>query len=296
MQVFKGIWPALVTPANEDHSVNVNAVRDLVDYLIDKGVDGFYVGGTTGEGIFMPVAQRKILVETALSHINNRVPVIVHVGAISVDDAIDMAQQAQELGAAGISSIIPPMYGTLDLITRYYKEVAASAKDIPFLAYLLNPDIDSVAMVNSILDIPNLGGTKYTGPNMFEFRRILDLGHEQWTMFSGMDEQCVYGAMMGATGAIGSTLNIMPGVYKQIHANVHAGEHGKAQDLQVRANKVTEVMIKAGFDGAIKEILSGLLGVPFGQPRLPRLPLNNEQRETLHRQLAETDFDTLKAL
>ncbi|MEQ8675434.1 MAG: dihydrodipicolinate synthase family protein [Aggregatilineales bacterium] len=296
MQIFKGIWPALVTPANEDHSVNVTVVRNLVDYLIDKDVDGFYIGGTTGEGIFMPVSQRKILTETVLSHVNNRVPVIVHVGAISIDDATDMAKQAQDLGAAGISSIIPPMYDTLNLITRYYKELAASAKDIPFLAYILNPNLDSVALVNSLLDIPNLGGTKYTGPNMFEFRRILDMGNGEWTMFSGMDEQCVYAAMMGATGAIGSTLNCMPGVYRNIRDYIEAGEHDKAQDLQVRANKVIEVMIQQGFDGSLKEVLSQLLGVPFGEPRLPRLPLSTNQRDALHRNLAETDFDTMVAM
>lgn len=296
MQIFKGIWPALVTPSNDDHSVNVTIVRDLIDYLIDKGVDGFYVGGTTGEGIFMPVAQRKILVETALSQVNNRVPIIVHVGAISIDDATDMARQARDLGAAGISSIIPPMYTTQNLIARYYKALAASVEDIPFLAYILNPDLDSVALVNSIIDIPNLGGTKYTGPNMFEFRRILDLGKNEWTMFSGMDEQCVYAAMMGATGAIGSTLNCMPGVYRQIRAHVKAGEHAQAQELQVHANKIIEIMIQHGFEGSLKEVLSKLLGVSFGEPRLPRLPLPGNQRDYLHRQLAENDFDSLVAM
>jgi N-acetylneuraminate lyase len=276
--------------------VNVDVLRDLVDYLLGKGVDGFYVGGTTGEGIFMPVAQRKLLVETVMPHINGRVPVILHAGAISVNDAIDLAQHGRAHGVVGVSSIIPPMYTSLDTIVPYYTQLAASVPDLPFIAYILNPDLDSVAFMKSLMGIPNLGGSKYTGPNMYEFRQILDLGAGRWTMFSGMDEECVYAAMMGSTGAIGSTLNIMPGVYQQIHQHVAAGQYAEAQDIQVKANKIIEAMINVGFQGALKEIISRLLGKPAGDPRLPRLSLSDSQRETLGRQLAELDFEALAAL
>jgi N-acetylneuraminate lyase len=295
MDVFRGIWPALVTPSSADHTVNVDVLRDLVDYLLAKGVDGFYIGGTTGEGIFMPVAQRKLLAETVLAHINGRVPVILHAGAVAADDAIDLARHGQEHGAVGISSIIPPLYTSLAAIVPYYTELAAAA-DLPFIAYILNPQFDSVALMQRLMAIPNLAGSKYTGPNMYEFRRIIDLGGGQWTMFSGMDEQCVYAAMMGATGAIGSTLNLMPGAFRQIRAHVEAGRCAEAQALQVRVNRVIEVMIGVGFQGALKELLSHLLDKPFGSPRLPQLPLNTSQRDTLYRQLAETDFEALAAL
>lgn len=296
MEIFRGIWPALVTPSNEDNTINVESLCNLVDYLIERQVDGFYVGGTTGEGIFMPVSQRKLLAETVLSHINGRVPVILHAGAISIDDAIDLAQHGQQHGVAGISSIIPPMYASVDVVSRYYKQLAASVEELPFIAYILNPILDSVALMNNLKTIPNLAGTKYTGPNMFEFRQILNLGNGEWTMFSGMDEQCLYATMMGATGAVGSTLNIMPGVYRKIVSLVEAGEYAEAQDLQIRANHVTETMIRIGFSGALKEILSYLLDKPMGNPRLPSLPLNKKQREELQKQLAETDFDELIAM
>ncbi|MEL7233486.1 MAG: dihydrodipicolinate synthase family protein [Chloroflexota bacterium] len=296
MQVFKGIYPALVTPSNPDNTVNVDVLRYLVDYLLDKGVDGFYVGGTTGEGIFMPVEQRKILATTVLSQVDGRVPVILHVGAVSIDDAIDLAHHAQEHGVAGLSSVIPPMYRGIDAVAAYYRHLASATPDIPFLAYILNPELDARLLMTRIQHIPNLGGTKYTGSNMFEFRQIFELGGGEWTMFSGMDEQCVYAAMMGATGAVGSTLNIMPGVYKQIHAHVSTGQHDAAQNLQLRANRVTELMIDTGFQGALKEILSKLLEHSVGEPHLPGLPLNNQQRESLHGALAETDFHELAAM
>jgi N-acetylneuraminate lyase len=296
MQMFDGVWPALITPSNEDGTVNLEALHKLVAYLLDKGVDGFYVGGSTGEGIFMPVAQRKLLAETVLAQIDGRVPTIVHAGAIAVDDAIDLARHANECGAVGISSVLPPLYDSMDSIAAYYRALAAATPDLPFIAYLLKPEIDTVALIQSLLDIPNLAGTKYTGSNMFEFRRLIDLGRGQWTMFSGMDEQCLYAAMMGATGNIGSTLNFMPGVYTNIHKAIAAGNLNEAQEFQVRANRVTEVMAGVGFRGAIKVVLSRLLDCDFGSPRLPGLPLTAEEQSRLWAELEATDYDELVAM
>ena len=154
---------------------------------------------------------------------------------------------------------------------------------------------DTAAFLRELATIPNFAGGKYTGPNMYELRRMIDLGAGRWTVWSGMDEQCVYAAMMGATGAIGSTLNFMPGAYRKIREYVRQGDYAAAQDLQIRANQVTAVLIANNFQPSLKEVLT-LLGLPCGVPTLPHLPLTDEQRANLHRGLAETDFDALVKL
>ena len=296
MQVFRGIWPALMTPTGQNNSVSLPALHVLIDYLIEKGVHGFYMGGTTGEGIFLSYHERQRLIEAALRHVNGRVPCIVHVGAVSVDDAIDHARHARDHGALGISSIIPPLYESIESIRRYYMAIAASVPELPLLTYLLNPRLDSVALMRSILDIPNLGGAKYTGPNMYEMRHIIDLGGDRWTMFSGMDEQALYGLMMGVTGNIGSTLNFMPGVYLEMFRAVQEKRFADAQELQLRANRVTAAMIEVGFTGALKAILSDILGHDMGDSRLPNLPITPEGRSVLREKLAKTDYEALIAL
>lgn len=295
MHKFEGTWPALVTPFTDDGEVNVEVLCQLVDHLIDKGVDGFYVGGTTGEGIFMPVQQRRIVTETVLRQVAGRVPVIVHAGCVAVDDAISLAAHAREHGAVAISSILPPLYNTTSSIVAYFKMIAESVPELPFLPYLLNPNIDAPALMRQLIALPNLHGTKYTGPNMYEFRQILDLGGGAWTMFSGMDEQTVYAAMMGATGNIGSTVNFMPGAYRKIREYVLAGEFKEAQALQMRANAVTNVLTSVGFSGALKEIMR-ILGFECGVPRLPGFALTKARCAALHVKLAETDFEALSAL
>lgn len=295
MRTFSGIWPALVTPLTDAGTVNVPVLRDIVGYLLGKGVDGFYIGGTTGEGIYLPVTERQRIVESVLQTVAGRVPVIVHVGTPVSNDAVALAQHAQAHGAAGVSSVLPPLYNDARSIQRYYATVAAAVPDLPFLSYLLNPNLDAVALMRSLMPIPNLAGTKYTGPNMYEMSRIIDMGKPEWTVFSGMDEEAVYADMLGVAGNIGSTLNFMPGAYQEIGRLVRAGEFSAAHDLQRRANAVTTVMSEVGFGGALKAVMTRL-GFPAGEPMLPNLPLSREQKAELDRKLAETDFEALVAL
>ncbi len=295
MRIFEGIWPALVTPLGEDRHVNVPVLRQLVDYLIAKSVDGFFVGGTTGEGIYLGVPDRKRLLETVIDQVAGRLPVIAHVGATASGDAIELVAHARDCGAAAVSSILPPMYTDWRVLRRYFGLLGETAPDLPLFVYLFNPLFDSAAFLHELATIPNFSGGKYTGPNMYEMRRMIDMGAGRWTVWSGMDEQCVYAAMMGATGAIGSTLNFMPGVYRQIRACVQQGDHAAAQALQLRANQVTAVLIAHNFQPALKEVLT-MLGLPVGQPTLPHLPLSEGQRASLHRSLAETAFDELVRL
>ncbi|MDA1330726.1 MAG: dihydrodipicolinate synthase family protein [Chloroflexi bacterium] len=289
MQKFQGAWPAMITPYTADNQVDFGAIDVLVDYLLDKRVGGFYLCGSTGQGIFQSVAERKLVTQTALRRINGRVPAIVHVGSQALGDAIELAVHAQKVGASGVSSIIPAGYGDMAAIMRYYAAVAGAVPTLPFLPYLFSSTLDSFALVQSLGDIPNLAGTKYTGPNMYEFKRVVESRQGSWSVFSGMDEQCIFAAMFGSCGNIGSTLNIMPGIYRQIHERYRKGDLLAARDLQAKANKVTETLDAFGFMGALYSAL-GMLGVECGGPRLPERPLASGSKESLAAALKAVDF------
>lgn len=292
MRTFSGVWPALVTPFTTDDTVNVSVLRDLVEYLLGKGAGGFYVCGTTGQGLFMSVGERKLVVQTVLDQVQGRVPVIVHVGCVALCDAIDLAGHAHESGAAGISSILPPLYHDIRSLYAYFEATAAAAPDLPLLPYLYGGSTDAVQLMRELMQIPNVAGTKYTGPDMYEFKHIVELRSSDWTVFSGMDEQCLFAAMSGASGNIGSTLNIMLGVYRNIRRCYETGDLDQALALQVQANRVTAVLYSVGFTGALRETV-GMLGFDCGRPRLPGLPLSEEKRKTLYAQLEAVDFSAL---
>jgi N-acetylneuraminate lyase len=295
VRTFDGSWPALITPYTPDDHINLTVLRDLVDYQLGKGVSGFYICGSTGEGAFQTVDERILVAETVMARAAGRVPVIVHVGAAVINDAVQLAQHAQANGAAGISSILPPVVYNLQGVVPFFERIAGAAPELPFLPYLYGFSRDAVALMRDLAHIPNLAGTKYTGPNMYEMAQIVRFRSEGWTVFSGMDEQAALGLMYGAAGNIGSTLNIMPGVYREIYRSVRGGDTARALDLQRHGNRVIELLIGLGFVGAFRATLC-LLGFDCGRPRLPNLPLAEARLQALHAGLEELGFRELAAL
>ncbi len=289
---FNGAWPALVTPFTAEDQVNIVVLRELVEYLIDKGIGGFYVCGGTGEGLFMSPGERKVVTETVVDQVDGRVPVIAHIGSMIVGDAVQLAAHAQQVGAAGISSVIPPAFQQSESLYAYFARVGAAAPEVPLLTYIFGGPTDAVALMRELMAIPTVAGAKYTGPNMYEFREIVGLRKDNWNIFSGMDEQCIYAAMQGACGNIGSTLNYIPGIYREIHTSYKQGDIAKGHELQVRANQVTGVLFSFGFFGALKEVMR-MLGFDCGKPRLPQLPFVEEKRDALRSELEAIDFFTV---
>lgn len=298
MNKFHGAWPALLSPHNDDGTIDVSALRKLVDYLLVQEVDGFYLCGSTGEGVYMPVSERKRVTDTVMEQVDGRVPVITHIGAVATADALDLARHARSAGVDAISSIIPPFYRTGPAAFAYFAAIGDAVPDVPLLPYIIGLPMDATALMRDLLRIPSVAGTKYTGPNMYELRELIAMGDESrvhgWTVFSGMDEQCVFGAMFGAHGNIGSTLNFIPGPYKHIHACVQSGDLAAAQEWQLRANEITRIAISFGFFGAMFEIMR-MLECDCGEPLLPNFPLSSEQRAELRNQLQAADFAELSS-
>ena len=127
MTTFNGFWPALLTPYTPDDQINFTVLRELVDYHLAKDVTGFYICGSTGEGAFQSTDERIKIAETVMERVNGRKPVIIHVGAAAINEATRLAQHAASLGAAGISSIVPPVVYNPAGIAPFLEKVAATA-------------------------------------------------------------------------------------------------------------------------------------------------------------------------
>lgn len=289
MTVFSGIWPALVTPFTAENTIHTDTVTRLVAYLLEQGVDGFYVCGSTGGGVFLSVAERKQVLDAVLGTTAGQVPVLVHVGALALPDAIELARHAQGHGAAGFSSIIPPLYPSLDSILAYYKALAHAVPDFPLFPYIARPEIDALALIRELMPLPNVVGTKYTGPDMYEFHQITTLREDNWYVFAGMDEQSIFAAMAGSCGHIGSTLNFMPDVYITIRERLATGDHAGAMDLQHRANAIIQVLHGVDFRGGLNVLLD-LMGFDCGHPRLPGMPLGDEEKRQFYADLEAVGF------
>jgi dihydrodipicolinate synthase/N-acetylneuraminate lyase len=130
---------------------------------------------------------------------------------------------------------------------------------------------------------------------MYQLRQIIQLRNHDWYVMSGMDEQSMFAAMWGANGHIGSTINVMPGLYREIQRAVHAGDIDRAQTLQLQANQVTETLHAFDLVGALRAAL-GFLGFDCGAPRLPGLPLPPEQSDAFRERLEAVNFFEIAAM
>lgn len=148
-----GIIPALLTPFDGAGRVNTGALEKLIDWNIGKGVNGFYVGGSTAEAFLLSEEERNTVYETAAKAAAGRVPLIAHVGCISTDQAIRFAKTAERLGYSAISAIAPFYYKfSFEQIKRYYFDIAG-AVNLPMIIY----------------NFPNFSGVNLTVEQVSEF-------------------------------------------------------------------------------------------------------------------------------
>ena len=105
----KGVIVPLLTPFDEQGKVHTTATRQLIEFLIERGIHGLFPGGTTGEGPLLTIQERRQLAETVVEAVDGRVPVIVHTGAITTAETLQLTQHAQAIGAQA-AAMIPPYY------------------------------------------------------------------------------------------------------------------------------------------------------------------------------------------
>ncbi len=293
MLKLKGILPALLTPFDERDNVNTSTIRDLVEFHLAGGVAGFYVTGSTGEGLLLSEAERQLVVETVIDQVKNRAPVMVHVGAIATESACALAAHAEKAGADAISSI-PPIYYSVGAkgIKQYYARIAG-ATDLPIYVYNIpgatGVNIDVEMMQNLMTAIPTMRGLKYTSYNFFEMRKIIELDGGRLNVLSGPDEMMIAALAMGADGSIGSTQNILPHLFLQAYEAFNAGDIVTAQQLQSKINWTVNVFLQFPALSAIKEMMR-LIGFDCGTARQPNLALTDEQKGQLREMLEEIGF------
>ncbi len=278
---MNGIFTALLTPFNKDYSINEESLKKLVEFNISQGVNGFYVGGSTGEGMLMSNEERKRVFRIVKEAAGDRVDLIAHVGTTCTDGAVDMAKQAKALGYNAISAVAPFYYShSLEAVKNYYYDIANEA-DMPMLIY----NFPGSNGVNFTADLAaeifkansHFIGIKHTSLDLFMVRQFKQK-IEGITVFNGFDEVCLAGLSMGADGAIGSTYNFMGKRFVELYKAFCAGDLETAQRLQNEGSDIITAMIKHGVFQCEKEILTQM-GIDMGPCRRPFMPITEAGKE-----------------
>lgn len=282
-KTLHGIYPALITPYTSDNQVNDAALREIMELNIQKGVAGFYVGGSTGEAFALTMEERKHILEVAVDQNKGRVNIISHVGCISTDQAVELALHAKGLGVDAISAV-PPFYYKFSFedILQHYNTIANAAQ-LPLVVYNI-PSMSGVELtpqhVAQLLKNPYIVGVKHTSMNLYQLERMSTATPEM-LIFNGHDEVCLAGLSLGANGAIGSTYNVMAEKFIAIYDLFKQGEFAKALEIQKQANHVIEALIKTDVFAGIKYMLKKKYGIDCGPIRAPFRALSQDDMDLL---------------
>ena len=281
---FKGIFPALLTPFDGQDRVDTEVLGRLVDYNLQKGVDGFYVAGSTAEVFLLDAKERLAVMEAVSSRAGGKCTLIAHIGCISTKQAIEYAREAKEMGYDAISSVAPFYYKfSFEEIRRYYFDIV-DAVDLPMLIYNF-PAFSGVNLttdnIREFLADDRFLGVKHTSSDFYALEQF-KAGFSDKGVYNGYDEMFLAGLSMGADGGIGSTFNFMAEKYIEIRRLFQENDMSAAQALQREVNTILRALVEVGVMQGEKAIMEGL-GFPLGQARSPFAPLSGAQKEKLLR-------------
>lgn len=285
MNKFKGIYTALLTPFDKCGKINEKALEKLVRFNIEKGVDGFYVGGSTAEAFLMSADERKYIYEIVKGSAKDKT-LIAHVGSLNEMEAINLAKHAEKLGYDAISSVSPFYYKfSFDEIKEYYMRIA-SATSLGMIVYNF-PAFSGVNLgineFSQFLDKDEFIGVKHTSNDYFLMEQIKS-AYPHKVIYNGYDEMFMAGLSMGADGGIGSTYNFMADKFVAIRSLFEQGMLNEAQKIQKDVNKIVAVLCRLGVMQTEKEVLNQL-GLDMGECRKPFGALTDEQKQIVKNEI-----------
>lgn len=291
---YQGIIPAFYACYNEKGAVDTDRVRALTRYMIGKGVKGVYVNGSSGECIYLTVAERKAILEAVMSEAKGKLTVICHVACNNTADSIELAAHAERCGVDAIASI-PPIYFHLPeyAIASYWNAMSAAAPHTEFVIYNI-PQLAGTALTMSLLSEmlknPNVIAVKNSSMpvqdiQLFKTAGTAARGKDGFAVFNGPDEQFISGRLMGADGGIGGTYAAMPELLLKADELLRAGKTDDARAVQYAVNEIIYALCagKGCMYAVIKEVLRRREGLDLGGVRAPQANLFPEDEAVVAR-------------
>ena len=235
--MIQGSLPAIVTPMQDDGSLDLPALRGLLDWHIAEGSDGVVVVGTTGESPTVDMDEHCTLIRTTVEHVAGRIPVIAGTGANSTSEAIELAYCARAAGATAHLSVVP-YYNkpTQEGLYRHFRAIA-EAVDLPLILY--NVPGRTVADLSNdttlrLAQVPNVVGIKDATGNLERGADLVKRAPAGFAIYSGDDPTGLALTLLGGQGVISVTANVAPKLMHQMIAAALAGDVKTARAINAR--------------------------------------------------------------
>lgn len=279
MTRFRGIFPAIITPMTPDGGLNEAAFREVMEFNIQAGVDGFWVAGGTGESILLTDEENRRIADIAVDQNRGRIKNIMHVGAATTVRAAALAEHAAKAGVEAICCVPPFFYGfTPEQIVEHYRVVGAAA-GLPLFVYNL-PQATNVEITPELMKkikdgVPQLAGLKHSANDFSNINTFARMGLDCLT---GNSKLMLPGLVMGASGCVDGPPNAAPELWVELYKTYLSGDMEKAREIQEKAIDFADMVVENGFHGNLKALLSERLGIDCGAPRPPGEAPSEKQR------------------
>lgn len=283
---YKGIICAMITPLDENQNINPQATRELIDYLIDRGVYGLFILGTNGECHVLTDDEKVEFAKIVIEHTNNRVPVFVGTGGNSTREVINLSKRMEAIGASALSIItpyfVPP---TQQELIEHYKAISNEVA-LPIMMYNM-PDKTGINIapesVRELAKVKNIVGIKDSSGKLDNMKAYLEVTKgENFGVFSGSDSLILDILKTGGHGAVAATANFLAEIDVAIYDNFTKGDLEAAQRAQSSIEELRRILKFGTIPSVIKQTVV-LNGINVGSARLPVTQPNGEKLEEIKR-------------
>ncbi|GMQ64286.1 MULTISPECIES: 4-hydroxy-tetrahydrodipicolinate synthase [Vallitalea] len=271
MSIFTGSGVAIVTPFNDDMSVNFEGLEKLIDFQIENKTDCIVICGTTGESSTLNDEEHLECIKVAIDRTNKRVPVIAGTGSNDTKHGIELSKRAEKLGADGLLQVTPYYNKTTQKgLIRHFSSIANSV-DIPVVLYNvpsrtgLNIDVDTAVELSKV---DNIVAIKEASGNIGHITELVARCEGNLDLYSGNDDQIVPLLSLGGKGVISVVANILPKETHDIVAKFLAGDVKGSLDLQLKLHELIKSLFCEVNPIPVKAAMN-YLGLPSGPCRLP---------------------------
>jgi len=282
---------ALLTPMRDTGTrVDVEAATRLVSRLVDWGIHGLYVAGTTGEGLYLAPDEHRELARAVVKAARG-VPVAVHVGALTTAQAVALARQAVQAEATAVAAIPPPYYSlTRDELLAYFTAIAKAAEPLPLYLYNIpshaRNELPPAFAAECGRRIPSMRGIKDSSGVAGRIPDLVKTLGPGFDVVCGNDDKILHAFQSGAAGIVASGASVFPELYLEVHACWKAGRTEDAQSAQARIVAMQQALGSGARLGWYKYALA-LREVPVGGVRAPLSDPSPAEQEAIRKSLRE---------
>ena len=288
MAIFTGAGVALITPMNEDGSVNYEKLRELLEFHVANKTDAIIICGTTGEASTLSDEEHLECIRFACEVINKRIPVIAGTGSNCTQSAIELSKEAEKSGVDGLL-LVTPYYNkaTQNGLKAHYKAIAKEV-NVPIILYNVQSRTGTRLAPQTVVDlcheVPNIVGVKDATGDISEVAELMSLAKGTVDVYSGNDDQIVPVLSLGGKGVISVLSNILPKETHDMVASYLEGDVAKSCEMQLKYFDLVKALFCEVNPIPVKKALN-LMGMEVGSLRLPLTEMEDANAKRLEEEM-----------